>query len=233
MLWGDGEEEERGSCLLILRFAAAASATPQPVSWLQREASGRAWVTSGPGLSHRQRPGCPATRKGTKGTFDVQRPSSQHTRLYGAASQENIPAVSPPPVALPTSGTVPGRFSKASPRDVTLLHGRGLAALCQREKQKRVFLWGFLTSPWHPPFSFCCLKQGIEVVLKVMWKGRRCSRHIPGAVPSGQCLCATALGLNSLLSGCQCELAPPGFKRAPFFKRGIYIPALAQDSVNA
>lgn len=37
MLWGDGEEEERGSCLLILRFAAAASATPQAVSWLQRE----------------------------------------------------------------------------------------------------------------------------------------------------------------------------------------------------
>lgn len=33
-----------------------------------------AWVTSGPGLSHHQRPGCPATRKGTKGTFDVQGP---------------------------------------------------------------------------------------------------------------------------------------------------------------
>lgn len=232
MLWGDGEEEERGSCLLILRFAAAASATPQPVSWLQREASGRAWVTSGPGLSHRQRPGCPATRKGTKGTFDVQRPSSQHTRLYGAASQENIPAVSPPPVALPTSGT--GRFSKASPRDVTLLHGRGLATLSKREAEEGVSLGISHLSLWHPPFSlWCCLKQGIEVVLEVMWKGRRCSRHISGAVPSGQCLCATALGLNSLLSGCQCELAPPGFKRVPFFKRGIYIPVLAWDSVNA
>lgn len=57
-----------------MRFAAAAGATPQSVSWLQREASGRAWVTSGPGLSHHQRPGCPATRKGTKGTFDVRGP---------------------------------------------------------------------------------------------------------------------------------------------------------------
>lgn len=42
VLQGDGKEEERDSCLLILRFAAAANATPQPVSWLQREASGRA-----------------------------------------------------------------------------------------------------------------------------------------------------------------------------------------------
>lgn len=74
-----GRWRGESSGLLILRFAAAVSATPQPVSWLPREASGPAWVTSGPGLSHRrQQPGCPATRKGTKGTFDVQRPSSGH-----------------------------------------------------------------------------------------------------------------------------------------------------------
>lgn len=67
---------EHSSELPVLRFAAAVRTTPWPGSWLQTEASGRPWVTSGPGLSHSQWPGCPATRKGTKGTFDVQKPSS-------------------------------------------------------------------------------------------------------------------------------------------------------------
>lgn len=153
MLWGDGEEEERGSCLLILRFAAAASATPQPVSWLQREASGRAWVTSGPGLSHRQRPGCPATRKGTKGTFDVQRPSSQHTLACTEQQARRTFLLSPHPQspfllpeqadsARPPQGTSPSCMAEAWP-------------LCQREKQKRVFLWGFLTSPSGIPLFPC------------------------------------------------------------------------------
>lgn len=56
---------------------------------------------------------------------------------------------------LPTPGrpsyfrnrTVPGRVSKVSLGDIALLHGRGMATLCQREKQWRLFLWGFLTSP--------------------------------------------------------------------------------------
>lgn len=39
-----------------------------------------------------------------------------------------------------------GQFSKASPRDVALLRGRGMAALCQREARESVSL-GILTSP--------------------------------------------------------------------------------------
>lgn len=36
VLWGDGEEEERGSCLLILRFAAAHE-SHSPASFLAAE----------------------------------------------------------------------------------------------------------------------------------------------------------------------------------------------------
>lgn len=61
-----------------------------PVSFLAAEgASGRAWVTSGPGLSHHQRPGCPATRKGTKGTFDVQGPPLAHSPVLSSRPGEH------------------------------------------------------------------------------------------------------------------------------------------------
>jgi hypothetical protein len=97
----------------FLRWAAVVCATPWLVSWLQREASGSAWVTSGPGLSHRQQPGCPATGKGTKETFDVQRPSSGHavhTELQEGGHSCGLPT----PSTLPTSGSAPDSFTKAS-----------------------------------------------------------------------------------------------------------------------
>ena len=188
MLWGDGEEEERGSCLLILRFAAACECHYQPVSWLQREASGRAWVTSGPGLSHRQRPVCPATRRGTKGTFDVQRPSSRDTRLYEQQARTFLPPPHPrPPFLLPEpsqadsarppQGTSPSCMAEARP-----LSGKEAAA-------EGVSLGISHFTLWHPPpptSLWCHLTQGITEVRKECGKGGRCSCHPPWTAHSAQ-----------------------------------------------
>lgn len=99
------------------------------------------WVTSGPGLSHHQRPGCPATRKGTKGTFDVQGPPLRCTEQQARTFQPL-----PHPRHPSSFRNSTRQLSKASPRDVSLLCGRGMAALCQREAKESVSL-GILTSP--------------------------------------------------------------------------------------
>lgn len=138
-----------------------------PASFLASE--GGQWpgvgdVRARPESSPAARLGCPATRKGTKGTFDVQRPSSQHTRRHRPAGQENIPAVSPPPAALPTSGTAPDRFNKASPKDITLLHGRGMAVLCQRSREEEAVSLGTSHCPSAIP-----LLCGAHLLKELQW----------------------------------------------------------------
>lgn len=116
-----------------------------------------AWVTSEPGLSHHQRPGCPATRKGTKGTFDVQGPP-----LAVLSSRLEHSSRFPTPGHPSSFRNSTRQLSKASPRDVALLRGRGMAALCQREARESVSL-RILTSPaswWRS------LTQGVARVLK-------------------------------------------------------------------
>lgn len=94
-----------------------------------------------------------------------------------------------------------------------------------------MFLWGFLTFPSGIPLlPVCCLTQGVSVEIKEVFK---VEGHVslPGrtqrSVSILLCLCAVALGLSSLLSGCQRKLALPGLKRTPLSKRGIYILGLA------
>lgn len=187
MLRGDGEEEERGSCLPILRFAAACECH-SPVSWLQREASGRAWVTSGPGLSHRQRPVCPATRKGTKGTFDVQGPSSRDTRLYEQQARTFLPPPHPrQPFLLPE----PSQAYSARPPQGTSpsCMAEAVSLLPKREAGEGVSLQNSHLALWQPPSSLRChLTQAVTGVLKKIWKGGRCSCHPLWAAPSTQCL---------------------------------------------
>ena len=59
----------------------------------------------------------------------------------------------PTPGRPPTSGTVPGRFSKASSGDIALLHGRGKAAPCQRRSRGGGFSGDFSLHPSASPAS--------------------------------------------------------------------------------
>lgn len=169
------------------------SATPQPVSWLQREASGRAWVTSGPGLSHRQRPGCPATRKGTKGTFDVQRPSSRDTRLSEQQARTFLPPPHPRPSFLLPEQNSPRQSQQGLPRGhrPPAWQGHG-HPLPKREAVEAVSLGISHLTLWHPrppppsPASLWChLTQGVEVELKEI--GKRWKVLLSPSMGSVQC----------------------------------------------
>ena len=107
-------------------------------------------------------------------------------------------------------------------------HGRFLP----KKKQGRVFLWGFLTSPSGIPPLPC----DATLPRELLWYSRDLERwQVPLSPTLGSkqcsvsilCLRTMTLGLRSLLSGYQCELAHPGLKGAPLFKRGIYIPVPA------
>lgn len=170
-----GRWRGESSGLLILRFAAAVSATPQPVSWLPREASGPAWVTSGPGLSHRQQPGCPATRKGTKGTFDVQRPSSRHTLRTEQQARRTFLLLPHPllPFLLPEqSRQIQQGHPKGHHPPGQESHG---CCLSKTEAgKKRVFPSVTCLPPWGVH-----LTQEVQWCLE-MWKGEAILVTIPG-----------------------------------------------------
>ena len=204
-------ERRRGEAVasLFWDLLQPASATPQPVSWLQREASGRAWVTSGPGLSHRQRPGCPATRKGTKGSFDVQRPSSRDTRLDEQQARAFLP---PPHPRLPSFfRDRPGQIQPGLLRGHRPLAWQRQGRSPPKKKKGRGFLWGFLTAPFGiprlPASLWCHRTQGIAEVRKECGKGGRCLP--PSLGRTLLCLCALTLRLCTPTSGCQREFVLP------------------------
>ena len=233
VLWGDGEEEERGSCLLILRFAAACECH-SPASFLAAE--GGQW----PGVGDvRARPeSSPAARLPCHSEGDKRNLWCPEALLSGhspvRAAGQNIPAASPPPAALPTSGTVPGRFSKASSGDIALLHGRGKATLWQRSSSGGGVSGDFSLHPLASPTSHFPVvppypgnRRGLKRV-RERWKVFL-SPSLDSAQCSGSILCPCALTLHlcTLTSGYQYEFVLPGFKGSSLFKRGIYIPVPA------
>lgn len=120
--------------------------------------------------------------------------------------------------ARPPQGTSPSCMAEAWPLSVK-----------ERKRQGRGFLWGFLTSP----SGLSLLPCGAASPRESQWSPERCGKVEDTLVTllgqtTGQRLFSSAFvrwpWASAPCSQCQCELAPPGFKRAPIFKRGIYIP---------
>lgn len=128
VLWRDGEEERHWPPYFEI---CCSSECHSPASFLAAE--GGQWPGVGDvraGLSHHQRPGCPATRKGTKGTFDVQGPplttlawtEQQARRTFQLPPRPQpcflLPEQSPVDSARPPQGTSPSCMAEAWPRSV-------------------------------------------------------------------------------------------------------------------
>lgn len=142
------------------------------------------------GLSHHQRPGCPATREGTKGTFDVQGPplatacAKQRARrtfqpLPHPRPPFLLPEQSPADSAGPPQGMSPSCLAEAWPLSV-------------KERNRAECFSGDSTPPPPPPPLVVLAYPGSCPGFKETWKCRRRSRHPPWAAPSGQCLLSSA-----------------------------------------
>lgn len=181
----------------------------------------------------------PCTPKGTKGTFDDQTAHTDHLSPSGQCEQQAQAhcCLVPIPNRCPTAGTIPTDSQ-------SLLKGqqspelRGMATV-RKEKQEGTAVAGgggerifFCRSvpPWDlslpspspsflrsPPYQGVAGAPATEEGCAIA--NRR--QHFVSVL-----LCLRAYCVSTPLPGCSDGLALPGFQRAPYFKKAIYIPVL-------
>lgn len=96
------------------------------------------------------------------------------------AAGQNIPAAPHPGAALPTSGTVPGRFSKSSSGDIASCQAEA-RPLSAKAAAGEGLLWGFLTSPSGiPHLPLPCGATTQEQEFLKMWERCKVPVTLPG-----------------------------------------------------